>query len=113
MSLPARLGGLVQQARVQLFHGEVVFMPGEAVDAVYLVERGGIVVVAPSGDSIKAVLGPLCIVGLRDLLSVGAWQGVGLAQGPTLLRVLETRTILATLACTPDAHRKLLPELAA
>lgn len=113
MFLPARLGGLVQQARVQLFHGEVVFMPGEALGAVYLIERGSILVAAPSGDSIRAVLGPLRIVGLCDFLSGCTWQGLGLAKGPTLLRVIETRTILDALACSPDGHSKLLHELAA
>lgn len=112
MSLPARIDGIVQQARVQFVHGEVVFMPGEALEAVYLVERGGVVILAPSDDVIQAVLGPLRIVGLRDLLSGGVWQGVGFVRGPTLLRVLEARTILAALEYAPDAHRKLLHELA-
>ena len=112
MALPARFNAIVQQAHLQFLHGEVVFMPGEALEAVYLVERGGVVVLTPSDDIIQAVLGPLRIVGMRDLLSGGVWQGVGFVQGPTLLRVLEARTILAALACAPEAHRKLLHELA-
>jgi len=113
MSPPPRLRGLVHQTRLHLLHGEVVFMPGEGVDAVYLVERGGVVVFSPTGESILAALGPLRMIGLRDMLAGGLWQGVGLAQGPTVLRVFETCSILRMIDATPDAHKQLLRELAA
>lgn len=113
MSVPMRLTGLLQQSRLTLLHGEVVFMPAERVEAVYLVERGGILVFAPSGERVVAAIGPLRMVGLRDLLTGGQWQGAGLAQGPTVLRVFDTAPILRMIDTTPDAHRSLLRELAA
>jgi hypothetical protein len=47
------------------------------------------------------------------MLAGGLWQGVGLAQGPTVLRVFETCSILRMIDATPDAHKQLLRELAA
>lgn len=113
MSPPPRLAELVHQSRVHLLHGEVVFMPDERIETVYLVERGGVVVFAPTGEGLLSALGPLRIVGLRDLLAGGLWQGVGLAQGPTVLRVFETRQILEMIERSPEAHQRLLHELAA
>ena len=113
MSAPPRLRTILYQHRLELVHGEVVFMPDEQVDSVYLVERGGVVVFAPSGNRVLTALGPLRIVGLRDMLAGGRWQGIGLAHGPTVLRVLETRPILQMIDAAPDAHQRLLRELAA
>jgi hypothetical protein len=53
------------------------------------------------------------MVGLRDMLAGGVWQGVGLAQGPTVLRVFDTTPILRMIDAAPDAHQQLLRELAA
>lgn len=113
MSPPARLRGILRQHHLHLVHGEVVFMPEERVDAVYLVETGGVMVFAPSGNQILTALGPLRIIGLRDMLAGGRWHGVGLAHGPTVLRVFETRPILQMIDAAPDAHQRLLRELAA
>ena len=49
MPPPSRMRELLHQQRLHLLHGEVVFMPEEPVEAVYLVERGGVLVFAPSG----------------------------------------------------------------
>lgn len=113
MSPPSRLRGLVHQYRLHLVHGEVVFMPGEGVEAVYLVERGGVVVFSPTGERIVAALGPLRMIGLRDMLAGGLWQGIGLAQGATVLRVFDTGAVLRMIDAAPEAHRRLLNELAA
>ena len=113
MSPRPRLRGLLQQHHLHLLHGEVVFMPAERVDAIYLVERGNVLVFAPTGEGMIAALGPLRIVGLRDMLAGGVWQGVGLAQGPTVLRVFDTTPILRMIDTAPDAHQRLLRELAA
>ncbi|WP_439139994.1 cyclic nucleotide-binding domain-containing protein [Roseicyclus sp.] len=113
MSPPPRLRGIVHQHQLQLLHGEVVFMPQERVDAVYLVERGGVVVFAPSGNQILTALGPLRIIGLRDMLAGGRWQGIGLAHGPTVLRVFETSPIMRVINAAPDGHQRLLRELSA
>jgi len=113
MSPPPRLRGLMHQHQLHFLHGEVVFMPEERVDAVYLVERGGVMIFAPKGEGILAALGPLRMVGLRDMLAGGIWQGIGLAQGPTVLRVFETIPILRMIDAAPDAHQRLLRELAA
>jgi len=77
------------------------------------VERGGVLVFAPTGEGIVSALGPLRMVGLRDMLAGGVWQGVGLAQGPTVLRVFDTTPILRMIDAAPDAHQQLLRELAA
>ena len=113
MPPPSRMRELLHQQRLHLLHGEVVFMPEEPVEAVYLVERGGVLVFAPSGVRVLASLGPLRIIGLRDMLAGGIWQGVGLAQGPTSLLVLETAPILHMISEAPDAHQRLFRELAA
>ena len=76
-------------------------------------ERGGVLVFAPTGEGIVSALGPLRMVGLRDMLAGGVWQGVGLAQGPTVLRVFDTTPILRMIDAAPDAHQQLLRELAA
>lgn len=113
MSAPSRLRGLLHQHRLHLLHGEVVFMTAERVEAIYLVERGGVLVFAPTGEGIVSALGPLRMVGLRDMLAGGVWQGVGLAQGPTVLRVFDATPILQMIDAAPDAHQQLLRELAA
>jgi hypothetical protein len=113
MSPPPRLRGLLHHNRLDLVHGEVVFLPHERVEAVYLVESGGVAVFGPMGEGLLAGLGPLRMIGLRDMLAGGLWQGVGLAQGPTVLRVFDTRPILQMIDAAPDAHRRLLHDLAA
>lgn len=113
MPPPPRLRELLHQQRLHLLHGEVVFMPEERVETIYLVERGGVVVFAPSGEGVLTAIGPLRIIGLRDMMACGVWQGVGLAQGPTVLRVLETAPILHMIDAAPDAHQRLLRALAA
>lgn len=113
MSPPPRLRNLVDRHQLHVLHGEIVFMPQERVGAVYLVERGGILIFAPTGEGIVASIGPLRMVGLRDMLAGGIWQGIGLAQGPTVLRVFETTPILRMIDAAPDAHQRLLRELAA
>lgn len=113
MSAPPRLRAILRQHQVQLVHGEVVFMPQERVDAVYLVESGGVVVFAPSGNRILSALGPLRTIGLRDMLAGGVWQGIGLAHGQTVLRVFETLPILQMIEAAPYGHQRLLRELAA
>lgn len=113
MSAPSRLRGVLHHHHLHLLHGEVVFMPAERIEAVYLVERGGVVVFTPTGEGILAAVGPLRMVGLRDMLAGGVWQGVGLAQGPTVLRVFDTTPILRMIDAAPDAHQRLLRELAA
>ena len=113
MSAPPRLRGILRQHQVELVHGEVVFMPQERIDAVYLVETGGVVVCAPSGNRVLSALGPLRIIGLRDMLAGGLWPGIGLAHGPTVLRVFETRPILQMIEAAPEGHQRLLHELSA
>lgn len=113
MSAPPRLRGILRHHHVQLVHGEVLFMPQERIDAVYLVETGGVVVFAPSDNRILSALGPLRVIGLRDMLAGGHWQGIGLAHGPTVLRVFDTRPILQMIEAAPDGHQRLLYELAA
>ena len=113
MSAPPRLRGILRCQHLQLVHGEVVFMPQERVDAVYLVATGGVVVLAPSGNRTLSAVGPLRIIGLRDMLAGGLWQGIGLAHGPTVLRVFDTRPILQMIEAAPDGHQRLLHALAA
>jgi CRP-like cAMP-binding protein len=108
-----RLRSMQDKHRLHLLHGEVVFMPNEVVDAVYLIERGSVVVFSPMGAGTIATLGPHRIIGLRDMLMGGSWQGIGLAQWPTVLRVIETAQIRELIDAAPISHQLLLRELAA
>ena len=113
MPPPPRLRGLQESHRLHLLHGEVLFMPHEAVDTVYLIEHGSVVVFSPTGTGLITTLGPPCIIGLRDMLTGGVWQGIGLANWPTVLRVIETAHIRELIDAAPKAHQQLFRELAA
>ena len=54
MPPPPRLRELLHQQRLHLLHGEVVFMPEERVETIYLVER--VAVLAAALDDAAAVL---------------------------------------------------------
>lgn len=112
LNLPKHLSALSHDV-LNLVHGEVLFMPGAPIEAVFLVDRGGVSIFSGRGERLESRTGPQRLIGLRDILAGGHWRGLGVAEGLTRLRVFDARHILAAVENTPAPHRDLLHMLAA
>lgn len=111
LSLPKHLTALHHDV-LHLVHGEVVFMPGTPIAALFLVDRGAVSTFSEQGGTLQSRTGAQRLLGLRDILAGGHWRGLGVAEGLTRLRVFEAREILAAIERTPAPHRELLHLLA-
>lgn len=97
--------------QLDLVHGEVVFLPKMPVQAIFLIERGSLLVFAPSGMRVTRILSAGNVAGMLDLLAGGIWLGLGVAHGPTRLRAFSAARINEQLDAAPDAHKSLLQSL--
>ena len=112
LTLPKHLSAM-QHDVLHLVHGEVLFMPGTQIEAVFLVDRGAVSVFSATGERLESRTGAQRLIGLRDILAGGQWRGLGVAEGLTRLRVFDAREILTVVENTPAPHRSLLNMLAA
>jgi CRP-like cAMP-binding protein len=103
---------IIQQERLDMIHGEVLFLPKMPVTDLFLIEKGGILVFSPIGDQVLRVLSSGQVIGLQDLLLTGCWSGLGVVHGPTRIRVFPVDRLRARLEGAPQAHRTLLNVLA-
>lgn len=112
LNLPKHLS-ILRYDVLHLIHGEVLFMPGARIEAVFLVDRGGVSIFSEFGDHLESRTGPQRLVGLRDILAGGTWRGLGVADGLTHVRVFDAQDIMRVVETTPAPHRDLLNVLAA
>ena len=112
LNLPKHLSAMDHDI-LHLVHGEVLFMPGARIEAVFLVDRGSVSIFSEKGERLESRTGPQRLIGLRDILAGGLWRGLGVSEGLTQLRVFDAREILAAVENTPATHRDLLNMLAA
>lgn len=107
-----RQSAILRCTTLDLLHGEVVFLPNSPVIAVFLVERGNVLVFSPSGQTVVRSSGAGQVIGVVDLLAGGNWSGLGVAHGPTRLRAFDVDTLRTCLDDAPPFHLAMLRELA-
>ena len=107
-----RQGAVLRGMTLDLVHGEVVFLPNSPVIAVFLVERGNILVFSRSGQRLTRSISAGQLFGVADLLVGGTWSGLGVAHGPTRLRVFDVDRLRARLDAAPPLHQAMLRDLA-
>lgn len=107
-----RQSAVLRRMTLDLVHGEVVFLPKSPVLAVFLVERGNVLVFSPSGQRLMRTISAGQVTGVTDLLAGGDWSGLGVAHGPTRLRAFDVETLRARLDMAPPLHQAMLRDLA-
>ena len=104
---------IIRHDQLDLIHGEILFLPNMPVTAIFLVEKGGVLVFSPTGVKISRTMVSGQVVGMQDLLCDGCWTGLGVAHGPTRLRAFSAERLRLRIAGAPEAHQALLRDLAA
>lgn len=64
---------------VHLFHSEVLFIKGMPVTSIYIISKGSIVIFSGEGGRMIRWAGPHQILGMNEVMSGGAWKGIGLS----------------------------------
>jgi CRP-like cAMP-binding protein len=103
---------IIRNEKIDLIHGEVLFLPAMPMTAIFLVEKGGVLVFSSGSAELSRIIISGQVIGLQDLLSHGHWSGLGVAHGPTRLRVFPTDRLRESIYGAPQAHQALLRALA-
>ncbi len=109
----ARLGIAVGGGLVRLLHGEVLALPGVAVEHLFFLRRGA-VLAFDGGDARqpRVIVAP-AVLGLGDLMSEGRWRCLAVAHGHAEVQPLIAAALGRRMATLPEGHRRLLADLAA
>ena len=96
---------------VHLFHSEVLFIKGMPVTSIYIISKGSIVIFSGEGGRMIRWAGPHQILGMNEVMSGGAWKGIGIAQGNVELVAYNHMNLRAVIDKIPTAHKRLLDDL--
>jgi CRP-like cAMP-binding protein len=112
MTKALRHDAIIHLDQLALIHGEVLFLPGSPISSIFLIEKGNILTFSPFGQRSSRSMVSGQLIGMEDLLSHGQWSSLGVAHGPTRLRVFCAEQLRACIDRSPMAHQTLLRELA-
>lgn len=109
----SHLGVALGGGRVRLLHGEVLALPGVAVEHLFLLRRGSVLAFDGGDARQPRIIAAPAVLGLGDLMSEGRWRCLAVAHGPAEVQPLIATALGRRMATLPEGHRRLLADLAA